>query len=99
MRTPCDAVLLLSARTSVPSVDAARPWILAATILGSSMAFIDSTVVNVVLPTSRFVLAGRAVGAVSRRRLRRATSDGNDRRVQGGKLVFDSRTGADMNLD
>jgi EmrB/QacA subfamily drug resistance transporter len=28
----------------------ARPWILAATILGSSMAFIDSTVVNVALP-------------------------------------------------
>src|SRR6266481_6870406 len=28
MRTPCDEVLLLSARTSVPSADAARPWIL-----------------------------------------------------------------------
>jgi EmrB/QacA subfamily drug resistance transporter len=28
----------------------ARPWILAATILGSSMAFIDGTVVNVALP-------------------------------------------------
>jgi EmrB/QacA subfamily drug resistance transporter len=28
----------------------ARPWILAATILGTSMAFIDSTVVNVALP-------------------------------------------------
>jgi EmrB/QacA subfamily drug resistance transporter len=28
----------------------ANPWILAATILGSSMAFIDSTVVNVALP-------------------------------------------------
>ena len=27
-----------------------RPWVLAATILGSSMAFIDSTVVNVALP-------------------------------------------------
>src|ERR1700684_2289502 len=27
-----------------------RPWILAATILGSSMAFIDGTVVNVALP-------------------------------------------------
>jgi EmrB/QacA subfamily drug resistance transporter len=29
----------------------ASPWILAATILGSSMAFIDSTVVNVAIPT------------------------------------------------
>jgi EmrB/QacA subfamily drug resistance transporter len=28
----------------------ARPWVLAATILGSSLAFIDSTVVNVALP-------------------------------------------------
>ena len=51
MRTPNDEVLLLSARTNVPSAVLARPWILAATILGSSMAFIDGTVVNVVLPT------------------------------------------------
>ena len=33
-----------------PCVAAARTWILVATILGSSMAFIDSTVVNVALP-------------------------------------------------
>src|SRR5436190_24071981 len=30
---------------------ASRKWVLAATILGSSMAFIDGTVVNVALPT------------------------------------------------
>jgi len=51
MRTPCDESLILSSKASVPCVKAARPWILAATILGSSMAFIDSTVVNVALPT------------------------------------------------
>jgi EmrB/QacA subfamily drug resistance transporter len=34
----------------VPCAAAARNWILAATILASSMAFIDSTVVNVALP-------------------------------------------------
>jgi MFS family permease len=34
----------------VPCGAGARTWILAATILGSSMAFIDSTVVNVALP-------------------------------------------------
>ncbi len=34
----------------VPCGERAKPWILAATILGSSMAFIDSTVVNVALP-------------------------------------------------
>src|ERR1700759_107628 len=32
------------------------PWILAATILGSSMAFIDSTVVNVALPALQSAL-------------------------------------------
>jgi EmrB/QacA subfamily drug resistance transporter len=31
-------------------LEKAKPWILTATILGSSMAFIDSTVVNVALP-------------------------------------------------
>jgi EmrB/QacA subfamily drug resistance transporter len=39
-----------SAGAEVPCVAKARTWILAATILGSSMAFIDSTVVNVALP-------------------------------------------------
>src|SRR6201987_5895680 len=51
MRTPSDESLILSSGASVPCAGAAQPWILAATILGSSMAFIDSTVVNVALPT------------------------------------------------
>jgi EmrB/QacA subfamily drug resistance transporter len=34
-----------------PSNRKASPWILAATVLGSSMAFIDGTVVNVAVPT------------------------------------------------
>ena len=50
MRTPCDEAVMRSAGAKVPSGAAARTWILAATILGSSMAFIDSTVVNVALP-------------------------------------------------
>ncbi|HZW81214.1 MAG TPA: MFS transporter, partial [Candidatus Deferrimicrobiaceae bacterium] len=50
MRTPCDESGMRSADAAVPSVPEARTWILAATILGSSMAFIDSTVVNVALP-------------------------------------------------
>jgi EmrB/QacA subfamily drug resistance transporter len=37
---------------------AAKPWILAATILGSSMAFIDGTVVNVALPALQMNLGG-----------------------------------------
>lgn len=39
-----------SAGGEVPCAAVARKWILAATILASSMAFIDSTVVNVALP-------------------------------------------------
>ncbi len=34
----------------VPCAKSSRPWVLAATILGSSLAFIDGTVVNVALP-------------------------------------------------
>src|SRR5215831_659445 len=51
MRTPCEEALVLTAGDGSPCQKAARPWILAATILGSSMAFIDGTVVNVALPT------------------------------------------------
>src|SRR5271156_6232128 len=50
MRTPCDETVMQSAAAAVPCAAQARTWILAATILGSSMAFIDSTVVNVALP-------------------------------------------------
>src|SRR6202163_46180 len=51
MRTPCDETVLQSAASAVPCVPHARTWILIATILASSMAFIDSTVVNVALPS------------------------------------------------
>ncbi len=50
MKTPCDENLVLSVRGSAPCAEAKQPWILAATILGSSMAFVDSTVVNVAVP-------------------------------------------------
>ena len=51
MKTPCDEGLMASGRVCVLHAPAAGPWILAATILGSSMAFIDGTVVNVAVPT------------------------------------------------
>ena len=42
---------------ATPSAHVARPgWILAATILGSSLAFIDGTVVNVALPSIQHAL-------------------------------------------
>jgi len=50
MRTPCDEAVVRSAGAGVRCGAEARIWILIATILGSSMAFIDSTVVNVALP-------------------------------------------------
>ena len=49
-RPPCDEGIIRS-RPCTAGVPARRGrWILAATILGSSLAFIDGTVVNVALP-------------------------------------------------
>ena len=50
MKTPSDESLVLFSTAASSSARAKRPWILAATILGSSMAFVDSTVVNVAVP-------------------------------------------------
>src|SRR4030088_815900 len=50
MSAPCDEAHKRSRNEVVPCTAAAQTWILAATILGSSMAFIDGTVVNVALP-------------------------------------------------
>jgi hypothetical protein len=54
-RPPCDDAAIRGNRCSQPAgVDG--PWILAATILGSSMAFIDGTVVNAALPALQSAL-------------------------------------------
>jgi EmrB/QacA subfamily drug resistance transporter len=50
VQPPCDEAVIRSRREGAPCAKATAPWILAATILGSSMAFIDGTVVNVALP-------------------------------------------------
>jgi EmrB/QacA subfamily drug resistance transporter len=50
MKQPCDEVLIRAGSPGVPCTEKSRTWVLADTILGSSMAFIDSTVVNVALP-------------------------------------------------
>jgi EmrB/QacA subfamily drug resistance transporter len=52
MKPPREKAALRSENAGAPRLGAAQKgrWILAATILGSSMAFIDSTVVNVALP-------------------------------------------------
>src|SRR5437763_6993096 len=50
MKQPCDEAVVRSGEATGRCGPGAETWILAATILGSSMAFIDSTVVNVALP-------------------------------------------------
>ena len=50
MKTPCDEAAIRSGAAGPPRDPQSGPWILAAAILGTSMAFIDSTVVNVALP-------------------------------------------------
>jgi EmrB/QacA subfamily drug resistance transporter len=54
-RPPCDEASILSGSCE-HAARANGPWILAATILGSSMAFIDGTVVNVALPALQSAL-------------------------------------------
>jgi EmrB/QacA subfamily drug resistance transporter len=62
MKPPCDEAVIRSVRADVPCGAQAGPWILAATILASSMAFIDSTVVNVALPALQASLHATLVG-------------------------------------
>jgi EmrB/QacA subfamily drug resistance transporter len=50
MKPPCDENLIRAGTAVVPCAAKNTTWILAAAILGSSLAFIDSTVVNVALP-------------------------------------------------
>jgi EmrB/QacA subfamily drug resistance transporter len=53
MRPPCDDTLIRTGTigsATARCAEKSRRWVLTATILGSSMAFIDSTVVNVALP-------------------------------------------------
>src|SRR6185295_18505111 len=54
-RLPCDEAAILAGSCERPATTNG-PWILAATILGSSMAFIDGTVVNVALPALQSAL-------------------------------------------
>jgi EmrB/QacA subfamily drug resistance transporter len=54
-RPPCDEAAILAGSCESPVTRNGR-WILAATILGSSMAFIDGTVVNVALPALQSAL-------------------------------------------
>ena len=63
LKYPCDS-FARSETGAMPSAPVARPaWVLAATILGSSLAFIDGTVVNVALPSIQQSLHATVSGA------------------------------------
>src|SRR5437773_37657 len=61
LRSPCDEGVILAKSAAAPCDKKLGPWILAATILGSSMVFIDGTVVNVALPALQTSLNATAV--------------------------------------
>ncbi|MBA3715282.1 MAG: MFS transporter [Pyrinomonadaceae bacterium] len=50
VRAPCDEVVIRSWSAAAPCVKSTGRWVLAATILGSSITFIGGTVVDFVLP-------------------------------------------------
>ena len=50
LRQPCDEGVVRAGKGASPCSPLAERWVLAATILGSGMAFIDGTAVNVALP-------------------------------------------------
>ncbi|NJO39934.1 MAG: MFS transporter [Cyanobacteria bacterium CRU_2_1] len=60
VRSPCDEGIIRSAPCREPCTRDVRPWVLAATILGSSMAMIDGNVVNVALPVMQAKLNATA---------------------------------------
>src|SRR5438034_9391345 len=61
IREPCDESIIRSHPATAPCSKSSGRWILAATILASSMAFIDGTVVNVALPALQSSLNATAV--------------------------------------
>jgi EmrB/QacA subfamily drug resistance transporter len=60
---PCDVGVIHSRQADAPCVPRSGPWILAATIIASAMAFIDSTVTNVALPQIQVRLGATALDA------------------------------------
>jgi len=59
---PCNKAAILSGKSTSDCSRTQGRWILAATILASSMAFIDGTVVNVALPFLQKELNATAIG-------------------------------------
>src|ERR687894_1538483 len=62
-RSPCEEGVVRASRASAPCTPASAPWVLAATIIGSAMAFLDGTITNVALPQIQERLGATAVDA------------------------------------
>ena len=62
IREPCDDGVIRSGGVVRPGPKSSGKWVLVATILGSSLAFIDGTVVNVALPALQKDLRATVVG-------------------------------------
>lgn len=62
MKPPCDEAVIRSRIAAMPCRQEQGVWVLVATILASSMAFIDSTVVNVALPALQNSFGASVVG-------------------------------------
>ena len=60
-KPPCDEAAIRSGSSGLPCPPSAERWILTATILASSMAFIDGTAVNVALPALQRSLGATAL--------------------------------------
>jgi EmrB/QacA subfamily drug resistance transporter len=60
--TPCQDGVIQGRRWDGDCAERAKPWVLAATILGSSMAFVDGSVVNVALPAMQANLNASIAG-------------------------------------
>jgi EmrB/QacA subfamily drug resistance transporter len=56
----CDVGVIRSTRTSALCQPSSRPWVVAAASIGSGMAFLDSTVLNVALPAVQTDLGASA---------------------------------------
>src|SRR5436305_2572240 len=59
---PCDEGVARAGRGPAPCPRSAEPWVLAAAILGSSLAFLDGTAVNVALPALQAGLGATVTG-------------------------------------
>jgi EmrB/QacA subfamily drug resistance transporter len=63
VRGPCDEAAIRHGARATPCAASSKRWVLVAAVIGSSMAFIDGTVVNVALPAIQRELQASAFQA------------------------------------